>query len=209
MFHRGANRRDHLRAQSQVPLQAGAAEVDPAVAQAERLVDALLVELEGQRRAGREDLEAVDLQLYLAGRDPRVDVLGCARDDLALGAQDELVPDLMGGRGCLGRALRVDHELADAGRVAQVDEHEPAVVAPPRDPPRQRVPLPHVLLAQLARARVAPAHHLSLSTSSAVGTSSSGSPDRRIFERSGPHSTTAFAPSRPACVSWPLSDLPA
>src|SRR5439155_3427618 len=129
-----AERRDHPRAQAQVALEARAAEVDPAVLEAERLVHALLVELEREWRAAREDLQTVDLQLDLAGRQAGVHVLGRARDDLALGAEDELVPDLARSGGGLGAALGVDHKLANAGRVAEVDEDEPAVVAPPRDP---------------------------------------------------------------------------
>ena len=73
----------------------GAAEVEPAVAEAQRLVDVLLVELERERRAARDDLERVDLELDLAGRQLRVDRLGRAGDDLALGAEDELVADLV------------------------------------------------------------------------------------------------------------------
>src|SRR5213078_5283019 len=99
-----------------------AAEVDPAVPEPQRLVDTLLVELERERRAAREDLQTVDLQLDLAGRQAGVHVLRHARDDLALDAEDELVPDLARGGSGLGAALGVDHQLADAGRVAQVDE---------------------------------------------------------------------------------------
>ena len=106
-----------------------AAQVEPAVPEAQRLVDVLLVELERQRRRAREDAQRVDLDLDLAGRQVRVDRLGRARDDLALGLQDELVADLVRDRGRLGRALRVDDELQLPGVVAQVDEDEAAVVA--------------------------------------------------------------------------------
>ena len=51
-----------------VSLQRVAPEVEPAVADAQGLVDVLLVELERQRRARRDDLELVDLDLDLAGR---------------------------------------------------------------------------------------------------------------------------------------------
>src|SRR5205085_11720873 len=56
VFHGAPDRRDHSRTEAQVPLEAGAAQVDPAVPQAQRLVDAFVVELERQRRAAREDL---------------------------------------------------------------------------------------------------------------------------------------------------------
>ena len=63
-----------------VPLQLLAAQVEPAVAQAQRLVDVLLVELERQRRRAADDLERLDLQLDLARRHVRVHRLGgCAR----------------------------------------------------------------------------------------------------------------------------------
>ena len=86
---------DHLGAQGHVALEPVAAEVEPAVAQAQSLVDVLLVELEGERRAARDDLERVDLQLDLAGRELGIDRLGVAGDQLALGAQDELVTHLV------------------------------------------------------------------------------------------------------------------
>ena len=110
--------------------------------------------------------------------------------------------------GRLRRALGVDHELREAALVTQVDENEPAVVPPRCRPAGQGEPLPDVLLAELARFQVAPSHCLSLSVSSAVGTSSSGCPGRRTTERSGPHSTIVVAPSRRAWVSWPLSERP-
>src|SRR4026209_377085 len=51
------------------PRHARPAGVGPAVAQAQGLVDSLLVELEGKRRRRGDDLERVDLELDLAGRD--------------------------------------------------------------------------------------------------------------------------------------------
>ncbi len=123
----------------------GRAQVEPAVAEPQRLVDALLVELERERRRARDDLELVDLELDLAGRHRRVDRLRRARDDLAARAEHELVADLLRELGGRRRALRVDHELRDAGVVAQVDEDEPAVVAPRAAQPRERQRLPDVL----------------------------------------------------------------
>src|SRR3712207_9153072 len=84
---------DEAGAGRQVPLHTRAAEVEPAVAQAERLVDPLLVELKRERRTARDHLERVDLDLDLARREARVHVLRRATDDLALGAQDEIDPD--------------------------------------------------------------------------------------------------------------------
>ena len=93
LLHRAADDPDHLRPQADVALELVAAEVEPAVAQAQRLVDVLLVELERKRGRAADDLERVDLQLDLAGRHVRVDGLRRARDELALGAKHELVPD--------------------------------------------------------------------------------------------------------------------
>ena len=76
----------------------------------------------------------VDLDLDGAGRQVRVDGVGRAGDDLALGLEDELVADLLRELRRLGRMLRVDHELRDPGAVAEVDEDEPAVVAAARRP---------------------------------------------------------------------------
>ena len=56
-LHLAADDPDHLRAQADVALQLVAAQVEPAVAQAQRLVDVLLVELERQRRRAADDLE--------------------------------------------------------------------------------------------------------------------------------------------------------
>ena len=125
---------DHLRAEPEVPLQLLAAEVEPPVAEAERLVDVLLVELERERRRARDDRQLVDRELDLAGRHPVVDRLRRARDDLAARLQHELVADLPRERRRLRRPLGIDHELRDARAVAEVDEHEPAVVAPARRP---------------------------------------------------------------------------
>ena len=69
--------------QADVSLQPVPTEVEPAIADAQRLVDVLLVELERERRARRDDLELVDLELDLAGRQVRVDVLRRASGDLA------------------------------------------------------------------------------------------------------------------------------
>ena len=88
------------------------AQVEPAVAEAQRLVDALLVELERERRRARDDLELVDLELDLAGRHRRVHRLGRARDDLAACTEHELVADLLRELGGGGRALGVDRRAA-------------------------------------------------------------------------------------------------
>ena len=78
LLHHAADRPDHLAAQADVALELVAAQVEPAVAHADVLVDALVVELERQRRRAREDLELGRLQLDLARRDRGVHGFGRA-----------------------------------------------------------------------------------------------------------------------------------
>ena len=209
-LHLAADDPDHLRAQGDVPLQLLAAQVEPAVAETQRLVDVLLVELERQRRRAADDLELLDLELDLARRHVRVDGLGAPRDERSLGTEDELVPDLVRELGRLGCELRVDHELRDPAAVAQVDEDQAAVVAAARDPAREDERLADELLRRLAGHVGAPrGHRDSLPRTSAWATGSSCSPARRISASSGRTITVVCAPERPACVSWPLSERPA
>ncbi len=200
---------DHLGAQSDVALEPLAAQVEPAVAQPQRLVDVLLVELERQRRRAADDVEPLDLELDLARRHVRVDGLRAPGDERALGAQHELVPDLVRECRRLGGVLGVDHDLRDAGAVAQVDEYEAAVVAAPVSPPGERDPLADELLRRLAAHVGAPDHRSSLPRTSAWASCSSSASRRRIVAVSRATTTTVSAPERPACVSWPLSERPA
>ena len=168
-----------------VALQLVAAQVEPAVAEAQRLVDVLLVELERQRRRARDDLELVDLRAR-----PRrsasfgLTVSGERATSSPSRAEDELVADLVRELRRLRRALGVDHELRDPGAVAQVDEDEPAVVAAPRGPAGERQPLADVLGPRLAAHEVAPAHGESLPRRSRRGrAASSGWPGARGASR--------------------------
>ena len=178
LLHRPPDRGDHAAAKPDVPLHLRPAQVEPAVAQAQRLVDALLVELEGQRGRRRDDLERVDLKLDLAGRNVRVDRLRRARDNLSLGAKDEFVADGVRLLRGLRRPLGVHDELADAGPVAEVDEHEPAVISAGIGPTGQREALPDVLGTHLAAHEVAPGHRRA-STSVRLATLTSSAPRRR------------------------------
>ena len=83
----------------QVALHPLGAHVEPAVAEAERLLDVLLVELERERRRPREDPQLVHLQLDLAGREVRVDELRRAGHYLPGRLEHELVADLVRGLG--------------------------------------------------------------------------------------------------------------
>ena len=126
---------------------------------------------------------------------------GARADNLAHGAEHELVADLVRDLRRLGRPLGVDHELREAALVAQVDEDEAAVVAPLRRPARQGKALPDVLRAELARQQIAPVHALEPLRQLGRRNLLVLLPERRTFELSGPHSTIACAPSRPAWVN--------
>ena len=84
-----------------------------------------------------------------------------ARDQLAARAHDALEPQRVRHGVRLGRVLGVHHELHDARAVAQVDEDEPAVIAPPTDPARQRQHASRVLRARLTAQHVPVGAHAS------------------------------------------------
>ena len=197
-LHHPADDRDHLGAEPDVALEALAPEVEPAVADPQRLVDVLVVELERERRAGGDDLEPFDLELDLARRQARVDVLRCTGCNLALGLEDELVADVVRRGGRFGSVLGVDDELADARRVAEVDEDEAAMVAALGHPAGKRVALTDVLGPGLPRSKVSPAHGASLAGNAASETVSSWAPRFRIVAPCASTTTIVSAPTRPA-----------
>src|SRR4029077_1497156 len=84
--------------------------------------------------------------------------------DLPRYGHDELPSDLA-GCGVRGRCvIPVDHDLGDAMPIAEVEEDQAALIAPPVDPARQSHGLPGVARAELAagvrpvRARVVGGH---------------------------------------------------
>src|SRR5581483_3740908 len=204
LVHDPADAGDRPVREAQVVLHAPTAHVEPAVAQANGLVDVLLVDLERQRRRAREDAQLVDLQLDLAGRQVRVDRLRRARDDLADGLDDELVAELLRDLGFL------EDELHLAGVIAEIDEDESAVIAARVDPAGEGQALPDVLRTHKTALKVAPAHGaLRVATRSSSATAWSVLPSRRTVAPPAPTTTIVLAPDRPACVSWPFSERPA
>ena len=162
-----------------VPLELLAAQVEPAVAQAQRLVDALLVELERQRRRARDDLEPVDLQLDLARRHRRVDGLRRARDELALAPGSRTR--------CAARAPSRPRRGARSGLTTSwetpVRSRRSTKTSPPWSRRRATQPAsvsrsPDVLGPRLAAHQVAPAHADSLATSSSSGRARPSAPAR-------------------------------
>ncbi len=196
LLHSAPDRGDGRRREAEVPLHPLAAKVEPAITQAERLVDAFLVELEWERRTRGDDLERVHLHLDPARPEVRIDGVGCALDDFSLDPEHVLVANVVRRFDRGGCALRVDDELTEPLPVTEVDEDEAAVIAAAMHPARQGDALADMLGTHLAAHQVAPDHGRSSSSTAARSVSSSTT-------------TTCFAPSRDACVSWPFRDRPA
>ncbi len=184
------------------------------MAQPQRLVHPVVVELEREHGRGREHLQPLDVHLDAPRVQARVDGLGGAGADDPLGLHDELRPQRMrdgvGGRLLVG----VEDELHEAGLVAQVDEDEAAVVAAAGHPARQRDARALVAGAQVAAQVGAPAHRRSSSTSPSSATRRC-SPEvmSRTLASPAPHSssptmTTVPAPRREASSSVRLSRRP-
>ena len=131
------------------------------MADAQPLVDVLVVQLEGQHLARGEQLERLDGQLDGPGRELVVARRRAARDERPPRAHDALQPQ--GLRRCVRgrRPLGIHHELHDARAVAQVDEDQPAVIAAPADPARERELPARVLDARLSAQHVPVGAHWS------------------------------------------------
>ena len=126
-----ADRPHHVVAQRQVAAHRLLAQVEVAVAQAQLLAHRLvLVDLERRRLGVGQQVHRAHGQLDLAGGQRRVDRALLARHQLALGGDHVLGAQRLRGGVRLGRLLRAEHELEQPAAVAQVDEDEPAVVAP-------------------------------------------------------------------------------
>ena len=126
--------RIHLGAQPNYPTGSLAAQVEVAVFQP-RLLPRGLVELEWQRRTFAEDGQRGGVDFYVAGGDFGVrvafgpDLDDTLHGDAEFGAQPVRL---------LEHVALTEHHLRHSGRVAQVDEDDAAVVAPTRNPARQR-----------------------------------------------------------------------
>ena len=131
-----ADRLDEAAAQQEAALHRLAPDVEVAVLEAEGLVDRRVGVVEVERRRLRlvEDPHGAGLELDVAGRELRVLRAGLAPLDDALERHDELGSQAAGLGVRLGGVARVDHHLRDPVPVAQVDEDQLPVVAPPVDP---------------------------------------------------------------------------
>ena len=134
------------------------------MAQPQRLVHALVVELERQHGGSRQHLHLLDSNLDLTGCELGVHVLGVAGAHRSFDLDHELVSQRVRFRQTVG----AQHQLHLATGVTQVDEHEAAVVAPPRHPSRQRHLRTDVVGPQLAAKMCSIAHESSLTRSSSA-----------------------------------------
>ena len=105
-----------------------------------------------KRRQARvvEDAQLGGLNLDFAGRHLGIDGVLVAQAHLAHRGDNILRPHLLALRVALGRQFLVEHDLGDAGAVAQVEEDQVAVVAAPVDPAHH-----HHLLAGVGGAQIA------------------------------------------------------
>ena len=126
-------------AQRDRPRHALAAQVEVAIAQAHLLAHLAgeALDLEGRRLGVRDQGRVANAQLELAGRQLGVDGLGIAPDDRPGDRQHVLGPQPVRELERVARVLRMEDELDEPGAVAQVDEHEAAVVAAAVDPAGQ------------------------------------------------------------------------
>ena len=147
-----AQREGEVGAHLEVGRHAWAAQVEVAVAQADVLGGVhVVLDLEGRRLGGVENLDGVDKDLDLAGGEfGVVHALGTLADD-ARDLDRPLGADGLGRvEGLAAGVLRVKGDLRHAVAVAQVHEDEAAVVAAVPDPAGERHLLADVLAAQLA-----------------------------------------------------------
>jgi hypothetical protein len=139
-------------------LHRGPAEVEVAVLEPQLLVGLGPLDLERRGGGGVEDLERLGPDLDGAGLELGVLLTRQARGDDPLDADDVLVPQLAGGGLQLGPGLGLEDALGQAVAVAQVDEDEPAEVAPGVHPAVEGYGLAHVVERQIA-AGVCPFEH--------------------------------------------------
>jgi hypothetical protein len=145
-----AHRFDDLVAHRQIVLQARPAQVEIAVLEPQAFVDlAVGVHRKGRHERVGEDVERLDREFDGAGRELRI--LGARRAQAHRAGHVRHVFVAQ----CLGlleraRLQRIEHDLRDAVAVAQIDEDQAAVIAPPVDPAVELDRRPDVARSELA-----------------------------------------------------------
>ena len=139
-------------ARDQHLLEARPPEVEVAVLEPEALGHVGLVLDHERQGLGRvQDRKVAHEHLDLAGRELGVHRVARPRSDLAGNGEHELAPDVVGQRVRVRGRFGIDDHLGDAGAVAEVDEDEPAVVAPGVHPAHERHGRAHVLFRAILR----------------------------------------------------------
>ncbi|MBV8313910.1 MAG: hypothetical protein JOZ53_03155, partial [Planctomycetaceae bacterium] len=131
-------------------LHRGSAEVEVSVLEPELLVGLARLDVERRGGSGVEHLERVGADLDGAGLELGVLLAGEPRGDDPLDGDDVLVPQLARRRLQLGADLGLEDALGQPVAVADVDEDEPAEVAPAVDPAVEDDRPAHVVERQVA-----------------------------------------------------------
>ncbi len=134
--HAVADRVDDLGAQDDILVQGLAAQVEIAVLEPQLFGIVGLAEHRQRQLGGLGDhVDGRHADLDLAGGQVGIDGVGRAGQDLAVHPDHALGAQALDA--VEARGLGADHQLGQAIVVAQVDEHQPAVVALAMDPARQ------------------------------------------------------------------------
>ena len=145
--HQLADAGDHLRAQDQVFVKAGTAQVEEAVLQAQGLITLLLfIDLKRNHLGFAKHFHGFGNQLDFAGGKPGINCRVVAGDDFAGEADDGFntpVLDVF-----VKRFIRIDDDLGNAVVIAQVDKKDAAMVADGVDPSGQTNGLPNIFFTE-------------------------------------------------------------
>src|SRR5262245_53092636 len=179
------------------------------------------LDLEGRRLGVGEQPGGAHLQLHLASRQVRIDRLARALHDRAAHPQHVLGAQFVGQLERLTGLLGMEDELHDAGAVAQVDEDQTAVITTTVHPAGHGRLAADAVAEHLAAPGVAvgvgtqrrelahAALPVIVPTRSPVATARCSPLDMsRSCAPSSSRMTTRRAPSRSACLSWPLRPRP-
>ena len=137
-------------AEDEDPLHVGPAEVEVAILQAQLLVGLGPVHLEGRRGRGVVEHQLGGPDLDRAGLELGVLLAGKPGGDDPLDPDHVLVAELARSGLQLGAGVGLEDDLGDPVAVAQVDEDQPAEIAPGVHPAVEHNGLPDMVLRQFA-----------------------------------------------------------
>ena len=156
--HVVSNRVDSVRACAQHRLHAGAAQIQVAILQANRLIlYHAIISIYRRRCRLIEQLGFLYLNLNLAGCQLFIDRSRVTRDHRATGSQHILATQrLSQAIGGLVHMLGIKHQLNHTGTVPEPDEQDAAHVAHPGHPAHEGQFATNILFANLSAAEIAP-----------------------------------------------------